>query len=151
MSVGAPAPSGIYSHAVVAAPFVFISGQAPLDARTGEVVGETFEEQLRQTLANLTAIAAEVDGTLADVVRFGVYLSDLTDRQALNAVFEELFTPPFPARTTIHSDLVRFLVEIDAVLYLPHRSASEIALPAGDGTSSVNPRGFRPGVSRQQP
>lgn len=115
----APTPSGIYSQAVVAPPFIFLAGQGPFDPDTRQVVGEDTHTQLRVVMTNLQAVAEAAGSSLDEAVRFGVYLRDLADMPAVNEVFSELFSKPYAARTTIQSDLKRFRVEVDAVLYLP--------------------------------
>ena len=112
----APPQAGPYSHAVRTGNLVFLAGQGPFDPDGGPMP-ETFEEQARLTLRNLAAVAAAAGGSLADAVRVGVYLRDMADFQALNAVYPEFFTEPYPARTTIQSSL-RISIEVDAVLEL---------------------------------
>ena len=114
---GAPAPSGAYSQAIVAGDFMFLSGQGPFDPE-GNLVGESFADQARQTFANLAAVAAAEGRTLADAVRVGVYLSDMDTFAEMNAIYGQMFPEPLPARTTIHSQLPGFRIEVDAVLYL---------------------------------
>ncbi len=114
-----PSPSGAYSQAAIAGPFIFLAGQGPFDPTSREIVGIDIESQLRRVVANLEAVAIESRSTLAHAVRFGVYLRALSDAGIVNRVFEELLSPPFASRTTIQSDLTRFLVEVDAVLYHP--------------------------------
>jgi reactive intermediate/imine deaminase len=113
---GAPAPSGLYSHAVRAGTLVFLAGQGPVDPASGDAPPD-FEEQVRQTLRNLAAVAEAAGGSLANAVRVGVYLRDMTGFETMNRVYGEFFAPPYPARTTIQSDL-EIAVEIDAVLDL---------------------------------
>jgi 2-iminobutanoate/2-iminopropanoate deaminase len=113
---GAPAPSGLYSHAVRAGSLVFLAGQGPADPASGETpVG--FEEQVRQTLRNLAVVAQAAGGSLAGAVRVGVYLRDMGGFETMNRVYGEFFTAPYPARTTIQSDM-EIEVEIDAILEL---------------------------------
>jgi len=114
---GAPAPSGAYSQAIVAGDFMFLSGQGPFDSE-GNLVGESFADQARQTFANLAAIAAEGGKTLADAVRVGVYLSDMDTFEEMNAIYRQTFPEPLPARTTIQTQLPGFGIEVDVVLYL---------------------------------
>lgn len=114
---GAPAPSGAYSQAISAGGLAFLAGQGPFDA-DGNRVGETVAEQVRQTLANLDAVARAAGGSLATAVRVGVYLSDLRHFDEMNAEYVEHFAEPLPARTTIQSDLVGFDVEIDAIVWV---------------------------------
>lgn len=113
----APPPAGPYSHAVRTGNLVFLAGQGPFDPQTGGIP-EAFEEQVRQTLQNLAAVAEAAGGSLANAVRVGVYLRDMANFAALNEVYVEFFPEPRPARTTIQSSM-RIEVEIDAVLELP--------------------------------
>ncbi len=115
-AAGAPAPSGLYSHAVRAGGLVFLAGQGPADPASGEIPGE-FEEQVRQTLRNLAAVAEAAGGSLADAVRIGVYLRDMSGFATMNRVYGEFFAAPYPARTTIQSDM-EIEVEIDGILEL---------------------------------
>ena len=97
----APAAIGPYSQAVRAGTTVFLSGQIPLDPGTGELVQGDIAAQARQAFANLRAVCEAAGGSLDDVVRLGLYLTDLGDFAAVNAVMAELFTAPYPARSTI--------------------------------------------------
>ncbi|GAB3981363.1 RidA family protein [Actinoallomurus acanthiterrae] len=115
---GAP-PAGHYSPAVRAGDFVFISGQGPLDPRTGEVVPGTVAEQTALTLRNLAAVAEAAGGSLADAVKINAYLADIGDFAEFNAAYAAAMPSPPPARTTVATGLLGILVEIDAVLYLP--------------------------------
>jgi len=114
---GAPPQAGPYSHAVRTGNLVFLAGQGPFDPATG-VIPEAFEDQVRQTLENLATVAAAAGGSLQDAVRVGVYLRTMDDFPALNPVYTEFFAEPYPARTTIQSNM-KIPVEIDAVLELP--------------------------------
>lgn len=113
----APAPAGTYSSGIVSGGFLFLAGQGPFDTE-GNIVGETFAEQVRQTFANLEAVAAAAGGSMRDAVRIGVYLNDLADWAEFNEVSKELLGTPYPARTSIQADLNGFLVEIDAIVAL---------------------------------
>jgi 2-iminobutanoate/2-iminopropanoate deaminase len=118
----APRGTGAYSQAIRAGDFVFVSGQGPLDPDTLAVVGETIEEQTRQTLRNLAAIVEAAAGSLDDVVKISAFLSSIELFPAFNATYEEIFSSlPRPARTTTGGELRDILVEIDAVVYLPPR------------------------------
>ena len=114
---GAPSASGAYSQGIVAGDYLYLSGQGPFDPDGNQVEGP-FEAQLRQVLANLAAVAAEADKTLADAVRVGVYLHDLATFDEMDAIYREVFPEPRPARTTIQTPLPGFSVEIDAIIYL---------------------------------
>lgn len=117
---GAPAPKGAYSHAIRAGDFVFVSGQGPIDPQTGEVRGETIEEQTELSLRNVEAIARAAGGSLDDVVKVSAFLASVDDFPGYNAVYERLFArAPRPARTTVGAALIGIRVEIDAILHLP--------------------------------
>jgi 2-iminobutanoate/2-iminopropanoate deaminase len=112
----APRPAGPYSQAIRASgELLFVAGQVPIDPSSGEIVGSTIEEQTGQVLDNLEAILAAAGGSLADVVRVGVYLADMADWAGMNNVFERRFPEPRPARTTIGANIGRFLIEVDLV------------------------------------
>ena len=113
----APPQAGPYSHAVRTGNLVFLAGQGPFDPATG-TIPEAFEDQVRQTLENLATVAKAAGGSLTDAVRVGVYLRTMDDFPALNPVYAEFFTEPYPARTTIQSNM-NIPIEIDAVLELP--------------------------------
>jgi len=110
----APAQAGPYSHAVRTGSLVFLSGQGPNDPATEEIAA-AFEDQARQTLSNLAAVATSAGGSLEDAVRVGVYLRDMANFDVMNRVYGEFFSAPYPARTTIQSDMP-IEIEIDAVL-----------------------------------
>ena len=114
----APAAIGPYSQAVRSGSTVFLSGQIPLDPATGELVQGDISAQARRVFDNLRAVCEAAGGSLDDVARVGIYLMDLADFSAVNAVMAEVFTAPYPARSTIQvSGLPRGArVEVDAVL-----------------------------------
>ena len=111
----APAPAGPYSQAIKSGGFLFLAGQAPFRPDGSKVEG-SFEDQARQTLQNLQSVAAAAGASLADAVRVGVYLRDMSNFGTLNKVYPEFFHDPMPARTTIQSDLPGFEIEVDAVI-----------------------------------
>lgn len=117
----APAAIGPYSQAVKCGKTVFLSGQIPLDPATGEVVPGDIDAQARRAFDNLKAVCAEAGGTLDDVQRLGLYLTDLGQFATVNAVMAEYFTAPFPARSTIEVSALPkgVLFEVDAILHLP--------------------------------
>ena len=110
---GAPR-GGLYSHAVAAGGLVFLAGQVGRDPETNELT-ESFEEQARLVFRNLEAVAQAAGGSLTDAVRIGVYLRDMANFEAMNRIYAELVSQPYPARTTIQSD-IPFEIEADAVL-----------------------------------
>ena len=97
----APAAVGTYSQAVRAGDTVYLSGQIPLDPQTMELVGGGAEPQIRQVFDNLMAVAEAAGGTLADIVKLTVYLTDLGDFSMVNEVMVEYFAEPYPARAAI--------------------------------------------------
>ncbi len=96
----APAALGPYQQAVRMEGWLWISGQLGLDPATGSLASG-FEAQARQVFANLTAILQAADCTWDDVVKASVFLADLNDFPALNALYETFVRPPYPARETV--------------------------------------------------
>ena len=117
----APAAIGPYSQATRAGNLVFFSGQVPLDPATGQLVEGDIAVHARRAFDNLKAVCAASGGSMHDIVRVGLYLTDLSQFAAVNAVMAEYFDAPYPARSTIEvSALPRGAVfEVDAVLALP--------------------------------
>jgi 2-iminobutanoate/2-iminopropanoate deaminase len=112
------APAGAYSQGIRAGDFVFVAGQGPLDPATGEVAGETIEEQTERTLENVKAILEAGGASMADVVKATVHLSDLSLFPRYNEVYARYFPDPKPVRTTVGSALLGILVEIDVIAYV---------------------------------
>lgn len=100
-SDNAPAAIGTYSQAIRAGEFVFLSGQIPLDPATMELVGEDFEARARRVFDNLSAVAAAAGGSLDQIVKLTVYLTDLDNFAAVNRVMEDYFAVPYPARAAL--------------------------------------------------
>jgi reactive intermediate/imine deaminase len=118
---GAPAPGGSYSHGVVANGFLYTCGMGPVDPATGKVVDGGVAEQTRQTLKNLQKILDTKGAKFSDVVKVTAHLQDVNrDFAAYDLVYREFFSAPFPVRTTVGSDLIKILVEIDFVVALPN-------------------------------
>lgn len=116
----APAAIGPYSQAVRAGKTVYFSGQIPLDPKTGAVIEGDVSAQTRRVFDNLTAVASAAGGSLAKFVRVGIYVTDLANFAAVNAVMAEYFKQPYPARSTIEVSALpkAVLVEIDAIMQL---------------------------------
>lgn len=114
----AAAPGGAYSQGLRVGDFVFVSGQGPLDVETGEIVGDTIEEQTARTLENVQAILETAGATMDDVVRSTVHLSDLDLFPRFNEVYASYFPDPKPTRTTVGSQLLKMMVEIDVIAYV---------------------------------
>ena len=116
----APKPAGPYSQAIVAGPLIFTAGVGPIDPISGQVVGETVEEQTRHVLKSLEAILSEAGATFRDVVKTTVHLQNLSrDFAGFNRAYGEFFAEPYPVRTTVGSTLNGILVEIDMVALKP--------------------------------
>ena len=111
-------PIGAYSQGIRVGDFIFVSGQGPLDPETGQIVGATVEEQTARVLENIKAILAAGGATMADVVKVSAHLSDLSLFERYNKVYATYFPDPKPARTTVGSQLLGILVEIDAIAYV---------------------------------
>lgn len=113
----APAAIGPYSQAIEAGPFLFVSGQIPLDPVTGQLVDGDIARQTEQVLRNLQAILAAAGLSFAHVVRTTVYLKDLGEFEAMNAVYARFMPDPPPARSTVEvARLPRDVrIEIDVI------------------------------------
>ncbi len=116
----APAAIGPYSQAVRVGNTVYLSGQIALDPATGQVVDGGIEVQARRAFDNLAAVCTAAGGSLDDVVRVGLYLTDLGEFAAVNAIMADYFSTPYPARSTVEvKALPRSVVfEVDAVMVL---------------------------------
>lgn len=116
----APAAVGPYSQGIIANGFVFTAGQVPLDPATGKLVEGGIQAQARQSLANVQAVLEAGGSSLADVVKVTVYLADINDFGAVNAIYKEVFdaagAPP-PARSAFEVANLPLgaMVEIEAV------------------------------------
>jgi 2-iminobutanoate/2-iminopropanoate deaminase len=111
-------PVGPFAAAVRAGELVFVSGQVAQDPASGKLIAGDVAAQAEQVFANIRAVLRAAGKTLADVVRVGVYLTDMRDFAKMNAVYAQHFDAPYPARTTI------------AVAALPLGAAVEIDLVA---------------------
>lgn len=121
----APAAIGPYSQAVTANGLVFCSGQIGLDPTTMELANG-LDNQVRQALSNLVAVLNAAGATPADVLKTTVYLADMGDFVAMNALYAEIFTDLPPARATVAARTLpkNALFEIDAIAQVPSWCAS---------------------------
>jgi reactive intermediate/imine deaminase len=117
----APQAIGTYSQAVKIDNTVYLSGQIPLVPETMELVDGDMRMQITQVFNNLTAVAEASGGSLADVAKLNIYLTDLSHFPLVNEVMSEYFSEPYPARAAVGvAELPKAsLVEMDAVLVLP--------------------------------
>lgn len=114
----APAAIGPYSQAVKAAgETIYVSGQLPIDPLTGNFAGEDIKSQTRQSLTNIQNILKEAGTDMSAVVKTTVLLADIADFAAMNEVYAEFFTAPFPARAAFQAAALpkAARVEIEAV------------------------------------
>ena len=113
----APAAIGPYSQAIRVGNLVYTSGQIPIDPATGVFAEGGIKEHTRQSLLNLKAILEEAGLTMSDVVKTTVFMADMNDFAAMNAVYAEFFAEPYPARSAVAVKTLPkgALVEIEAV------------------------------------
>jgi 2-iminobutanoate/2-iminopropanoate deaminase len=102
------------SHATAAGPFVFVSGQVPRDPETRSIP-EGIEAQTRTVIQNVERVLKAAGSSLAEVVKVTAHLANMQDRDGFNRVYRELFAEPYPARTTVGSQLDGILVEVDVI------------------------------------
>jgi reactive intermediate/imine deaminase len=116
----APSAIGPYSQAIRAGDTVYLSGQIPLDPESGEVVEGDFAALVNRVFDNLTAVAEAAGGSLGDVVKLNIFLTDLGRFGVVNELMAERFSEPYPARATVEvSALPKGVpVEMDAVMVL---------------------------------
>lgn len=118
---GAPAAIGPYSQAVRVGQLVFLSGQIALDPDSGQLVEGGIEAQADRAFRNLRAVVEAAGGTVADVVKLTLFLTDLRDFPRVNEIMQSHFAQPYPARSTLGvAALPRgALFEVEAVVVLP--------------------------------
>ncbi len=110
----APAAIGPYSQAIRCGQFIYTSGQVALDPATGEIVGEDVQAQTHRVLQNLQAVLESAGSSLKSVIKTTVFLTRMSDFQAVNAIYANYFTGTTPARSTV------------AVVELPRKALVEI-------------------------
>jgi reactive intermediate/imine deaminase len=116
----APAAVGTYSQAVKVGTTVYVSGQIPLDPKSGQLVTTSMDAQIRRVFDNLKAIITASGGTFASVSKLNVFLTDLSHFALLNQIMAEYFQEPYPARAAIQVAALPkgAAVEMDCVLEL---------------------------------
>lgn len=97
----APAAIGPYSQGIVDGERIFVSGQGPVDPESGEVVSDDISEQTARTLENVAAILEAADASLDSVVKSTVFVTDMSNYDAVNEVYAEYMSQPFPARSAV--------------------------------------------------
>lgn len=116
-TTNAPAAIGPYSQAIAAGNTIYVSGQLPIDPATGAFAGSDITAQTRQSLTNLKSILNAAGADMCDVVKTTVFLANIADFAAMNAVYAEFFTAPYPARAAFEVACLpkNALVEIECV------------------------------------
>ena len=114
----APKTIGPYSQAVSAGGFTFVSGQVAINPETGDLINASIQDQAEQVIKNLTAICEEANGSLADIVKLTIYITDMNDFAVVNETMQKYFSEPYPARATVEVSALPLgvNVEMDAVL-----------------------------------
>ena len=113
----APAAIGPYSQAIKAGNTIYVSGQIPIDPKTGEFAGTDIQTQTRQSLTNIKNILQSAGADMKDVVKTTVLLADIADFTAMNEVYAESFEEPYPARAAFQAAALPkgAKVEIEAI------------------------------------
>ncbi|HEX6559094.1 MAG TPA: Rid family hydrolase [Longimicrobiales bacterium] len=122
---GARPPAGAYSPAIRAGHYIFISGQVPVDVRTGAIIGDDVVTQTDAVLDRIELLLQAGGASLRDVVSVTAYLADIGDWDEFNRVYGQRFEAPYPTRTTVGAQLHGFLVEISAIAYVGGASGRE--------------------------
>lgn len=122
-------PQGAYSQGWRAGDFIFVPGTGPVDPATGKMVGDTIEQQAEKTIDNIAAILEAGGASLSDVVKVTAHLSDPDLFSRYNVVYARRFSPPYPVRTTVGSNLGMspgMMIEIDCIAYKPESSVKNL-------------------------
>lgn len=114
----APQAVGTYSQAIKVGSLVFLSGQIPLDPQSMQIVSDDIRKQIHKVFENLSAVAKASGGSLDDVVKLTIYLTDLSHFPQVNEIMAEYFSEPFPARATVQVVALPkgAAVEMDAIM-----------------------------------
>ena len=114
----APKAIGPYSQAIKAGGFTFVSGQVPINPKTGDLMNSSIEDQAEQVLQNLIAICKEANSSLSDIVKLTIYITNMNDFSIVNDAMQRHFVEPYPARATVEVSALPLgvNVEMDAIL-----------------------------------
>ncbi|MFP8890213.1 RidA family protein [Natrialbaceae archaeon A-CW2] len=97
----APAAIGPYSQGMIDGDRIFVSGQGPVEPQTGDIVSQDIKEQTARTIENVEAVLEAADSSLEDIVKTTVFVTDMTNYAAINEVYAEYMSEPFPARSAV--------------------------------------------------
>jgi 2-iminobutanoate/2-iminopropanoate deaminase len=115
--------TGAYSSGILCDGWLYVSGHASIDLLTGEVIGETIEEQTHETLRLIEQLIIVAGGDRSHIVKCSVHLADINDFDRFNQAYSQFFERCIlPARTTVGSQLPKIKIEIDAIAYIPNAS-----------------------------
>ncbi|MCB0122269.1 MAG: Rid family detoxifying hydrolase [Caldilineaceae bacterium] len=116
----APKPRGPYTPAIIASgPMVYLSSQGPIDPATDQPRGGSFTDQARQVFDNVSALLTAAGTSWAHVVKVTVYLADFDNFAEMNAVYEGYISEPYPARTTVRSQIGQSAIAVDCIAVVP--------------------------------
>lgn len=117
----APESIGPYSQGIVDGDTIYVSGQGPVDPDTGEIIGDTIAAETERTLENIAAVLDAAGTSLADVVKSTVFVRDMRNYDAINEVYGEYMTDPYPARSAVEVDglPIDIGVEIEVIASAP--------------------------------
>lgn len=117
----APKAIGPYSQGIAAGQFLFVSGQLPINPDKGEMVDGDIAARAEQVFDNISAIVKSAGGSMADVVKVTLFLTDMADFQQVNEVYSRHFQTPYPARSAVQVSALPLgsNIEAEAIVYLP--------------------------------
>jgi len=117
----APKAIGPYSQGILAGQFLFVSGQLPINPADGKMIDADIAERAKQVFRNISAIIDSAGGSIADVVKITLFLTDMGDFQHVNEVYSQHFESPFPARSAIQVSALPLgsNIEAEAIAYIP--------------------------------
>ena len=115
----APKAIGPYSQAVKLDKLIFTSGQIPLNPRTGNIISDNFDDQAVQVLKNIKGILLEESLSINHIIKLTVYITDLTNFDKLNSIFENFFSGDYPSRSVVQVSKLpkNSQIEIEAIIY----------------------------------
>ena len=117
----APKAIGPYSQGIAAGQFLFVSGQLPINPDKGEMVDGDIAARAEQVFDNISAIVRSAGGSMADVVKVTLFLTDMADFQQVNEVYSRHFQTPYPARSAVQVSALPLgsNIEAEAIIYIP--------------------------------